>query len=384
MVEHVAVERVGVDPVATRELEFVERKGRGHPDSLADGIAESVSRRLSTYYREAFGHILHHNTDKVHLGAGRAVVDYDGGHLEDPIFVLVGGRATHEHEGEDIPVEHLATEAARTYLLETVPALDSSDIQVETRIGETSGDLDALFARGDVPLANDTSVGVGHSPLSPTERLVRDLEPRLHDELDAVGPDVKLMAVRRHDTVDLTIAAAILAAHVDDLADYRSTITAVHDLASAHARTTDLTVDVDVNTADDLGTGSVYLTATGTSAEMGDDGAVGRGNRTNGLITPHRSMSLEAASGKNPVSHVGKLYNVLATRIAERLSDDAGADFSSVRLVSQIGAPITDPQAVDVTSTAPDRRDVRAAVQAELDTVTDRTGDFLTGDISTF
>jgi S-adenosylmethionine synthetase len=51
---------------------------------------------------------------------------------------------------------------------------------------------------------------------------------------------------------------------------------------------------------------TVYLTVTGTSAEAGDDGEVGRGNRVNDLITPYRPISLEAAAGKNPVTHVGQ------------------------------------------------------------------------------
>jgi S-adenosylmethionine synthetase len=84
---------------------------------------------------------------------------------------------------------------------------------------------------------------------------------------------------------------------------------------------------------------------TGLSAEMGDDGQVGRGNRVNGLITPNRNMSLEAAAGKNPVSHVGKIYNVLATLMAkdlhERLEE---VDEVGVTLLSAIGKPTDQPQ----------------------------------------
>jgi S-adenosylmethionine synthetase len=385
MVDHVAVEAVGVDPVAARELEFVERKGPGHPDSLADGIAEAVSRRLAAYYRDEFGRVLHHNTDKVHVGAGRATVDFGVGRIEAPIYVLVGGRATRERAGDVIPVDDLARDAARAYVLDTVPPLTAHDVEVDTHIGATSRDLADLYDRSSTPLANDTSIGVGHAPLSPTERLVRTLEPRIHGELDAVGPDVKVLAVRRNDTVTLTIAAAVLADHAPDLAAYRDVVAAVRALAVEHARAlTDLSVTVAVNTADDFDEASVYLTATGTSAEMGDDGAVGRGNRANGLITPHRQMSLEATSGKNPITHVGKLYNVLATQIAERLHTDANADFSSVALVSRIGTPITDPQAVDVATTAPDRSEVRELVDDALGDVTDLADDFVAGDIETF
>jgi S-adenosylmethionine synthetase len=48
-------------------------------------------------------------------------------------------------------------------------------------------------------------------------------------------------------------------------------------------------------------------------------GRVGRGNRVCGLITPYRPMTLEAAAGKNPYNHVGKLYNLCAQQICERI-----------------------------------------------------------------
>ena len=89
----------------------------------------------------------------------------------------------------------------------------------------------------------------------------------------------------------------------------------------------------------------MYLTITGTSAEAGDDGEVGRGNRSNGLITPCRTMSLEAVCGKNPINHVGKLYNVLGTEIAREIVKRGQGDIleAHVKLLSQIGRPITDP-----------------------------------------
>ncbi|MFB6147348.1 MAG: methionine adenosyltransferase, partial [Candidatus Nanohaloarchaea archaeon] len=52
------------------ETELVERKGIGHPDSICDGVAESVSRALCREYRDRFGKVLHHNTDEVQLVAG--------------------------------------------------------------------------------------------------------------------------------------------------------------------------------------------------------------------------------------------------------------------------------------------------------------------------
>lgn len=373
------------DPVAQGPTEFVERKGVGHPDSLCDGVAEAVSRRLSRFYRDEFGHILHHNTDKVHLGAGRSQPAFGGGTVLDPIYVLVGGRATKTVDGEPIPVDELATTAAREYLLETVPELTPEDLVVETRIGETSADLGALFDRGDEPLANDTSFGVGHAPGTPTERFVRTLEPRLHRELRAVGPDVKVMALRRGDQVAVTVAAAVVDRFVATVREYRNVVDRIENLVEEHAADTlGRPVAVTVNNADDYESESLYLTATGLSAEAGDDGAVGRGNRANGLITPHRPMSLEATAGKNPVTHVGKLYNLLALRIARRLADVAGATYSSVGLLSRIGEPITEPWAVDVATTVTADGAVTEAVAEELGAVDRLRADLLAGHVDVF
>ncbi|HYA54192.1 MAG TPA: methionine adenosyltransferase, partial [Thermoplasmata archaeon] len=71
-----------------------------------------------------------------------------------------------------------------------------------------------------------------------------------------------------------------------------------------------------------------------------------RGNRANGLITPCRPMSLEASAGKNPVNHVGKIYNLLGNLIANDIVKEAGGDVREVhvRILSQIGKPVDEPQ----------------------------------------
>ncbi|QKY19609.1 methionine adenosyltransferase [Halolamina sp. CBA1230] len=383
MTDAVSVTHLPGDPVARRPAEFVERKGVGHPDSLCDGVAEAVSRTLSRFYRDEFDRVLHHNTDKVHLGAGRATPEYGGGEVVDPIYLLVGGRATTSVNGRELPIPDLARDAAREYVLDTVPELDAEDLVVETRIGRTSGDLASLFDRGEVPLANDTSFGVGHGPGSPVERFVRTLEPRLHAEIDAVGKDVKLMASRRGDAVDLTVAAAVVDRHVAGREEYHEVLDRVDALAREHAADRlDCPLSVRVNAADD--DESVYLTTTGLSAEAGDDGAVGRGNRANGLITPARPMSLEATAGKNPVTHVGKLYNLLALRIAGTLSTDLGAAHSCVQLLSRIGSAVDEPHAVDVETTVEDGAAVRDVVDDELAWIDELTEDLLAGDVDVF
>ncbi len=389
-------DRLAVDD---QEVEIVERKGVGHPDSICDGIAEAVSRALCSLYLDRAGRVLHYNTDETQLAAGSARPQFGGGEVTEPIHVLVVGRATREFEGQTFPVDTAALEAAREYLAAHVPELEfGTDVVVDTRIGEGSGDLRDVFGdAGGVPMANDTSFGVGHAPLSETERVVLNAERRLVGEYAAdspeVGPDVKVMGKREGDRVDVTVAAAMVDRHLDGVEAYRDAVAGVREFVDEMARDyTDREVRVEVNTADDYATDSFYLTTTGTSAEQGDDGSVGRGNRANGLITPNRPMSMEATSGKNPVNHIGKIYNLLSTEIAEAVvADVEGIRDLRVRLLSQIGQPIDRPQVADanvVTEPGVDLADIDGAIRdridAELADVTGVTRRVVDGDLSTF
>jgi S-adenosylmethionine synthetase len=201
------------------------------------------------------------------------------------------------------------------------------------------------------------------------------------------------MGKREGDHIDVTVAAAMVDAHVPDIDAYRDAVASVRAyVEELAADLTDREVTVHVNTADDIDAGAVYLTTTGTSAEQGDDGSVGRGNRANGLITPNRSMSMEATSGKNPVNHIGKIYNLLSTRIAEAVVDEvAGIEEVRVRLLSQIGQPIDAPHVADASLVTADGVSV-ADVEAEVATVVDReladvtsvTEAVIDGELSTF
>ena len=398
---NVRVEAAQRPAVEDQAVEIVERKGVGHPDSICDGIAEAVARRLSRLYIDRVGRVLHFNTDETQLAAGTAAPAFGGGELLEPIHVLIVGRATRRHEGHTFPVDTVALEAARDYLDAHVPELDvGTDVVVDTRLGEGSGDLQVVFGEDDgaaVPMANDTSFGVGHAPLTETERIVRDAEVRLRESYapdhPELGPDVKIMGKREDDQISVTVAAALIDRHVADVAAYRDAIAGIRGfVADLAAEYTDREVTVEVNTADDYESESVYLTTTGTSAEQGDDGSVGRGNRANGLITPNRPMSMEATSGKNPVNHIGKIYNLLSTHIAHAVVDEvAGIRDLRVRLLSQIGSPIDRPQVADVhavpepgvelAALAPE---IRAIVDRELGDVTGITRRAVAGELATF
>ncbi len=340
-------------------VEVVERKGLGHPDTLCDALAENLSRQLSRFYLEHFGAVLHHNVDKALLAGGAARPAFGGGEVLEPIELYLAGRATRELQGVRVPVDELAVEATKAWLRANLRHLDvDAHLRVLPRIRPTSPDLAALFLRqgqAGVALANDTSIGVGFAPCDELESAVLAVEraltaPQARARLPAIGEDVKVMGARHGAQLSLTVACAMVGRHLADLAQYRAAKDEVRRLALDAARTaTAAPVECVVNAADGDTPDSVYLTVTGLSAESGDDGQVGRGNRVSGLITPYRPMSLEAAAGKNPVSHVGKLYNVVAGRIARAVvAEVGGVREATVTLLSRIGAPVTEPAAFDV------------------------------------
>jgi S-adenosylmethionine synthetase len=377
--DRISIEKAD-DPIKNDEVEIVERKGLGHPDSICDGIAESVSEALCKAYMDKFGHVLHHNTDEAQLVAGSSNPEIGGGAQEEKIYILLTGRATREFEGKTIDVDRIAKKAAREYIEENFKELSTDHIEFESKIGETSTDLKSVFER-EVPKSNDTSFGVGHAPLSNTEKAVKRVEREVRG-LHEIGEDVKVMAVREDEQVDLTVASAVISSRIDSKQEYQEALDKVKATAEEVAQEEGLEVEVQVNTADEFEEDSIYITETGTSAEMGDDGSVGRGNRVNGLITPNRPMSLEAASGKNPVTHVGKIYNLLAQELAMDIYERSG-EFAQVKIVSEIGERIDRPQRVAVKTQASEET-VEEAVESQFSSITELTEEVIEGEHSTF
>jgi len=351
MGRNIQVEPLRTVPIEDQEVELVERKGLGHPDSMADGISESVSRALSRLYLDEFGRILHHNTDETQVVGGASEPKFGGGKVTKPIYMLLVGRATTEVNKEKLPIHDTAIEAAKKYVGSVCSHIDlEHDVEFDSKIGSGSIDLRGVFEQKTV-LSNDTSFGVGFAPLSDLERLVleseRFLTLKLKKKLPALGEDVKVMGYRSGNQIHLTVAAALVDREISDGDAYQNVCAQITEkLADQAAKLTHREVQIDVNTADDPELGRYYLTVTGCSMEAGDDGSVGRGNRANGLITPCRPMSLEASAGKNPINHVGKIYNLLGNLIAGDIVKETGGNVKEVhvRILSQIGKPVDEPQ----------------------------------------
>lgn len=387
---NIVIEFPNIPPIEKQHVELVERKGIGHPDSLCDGIAESVSRTLSREYNRRYGRILHHNTDQVELVGGAANPVFGGGEMIKPVYILLSGRATSRVREERIPVAELAIEAARNYLTDTLKNIDIETFaEIDQRLGEGSADLTYVFDKSDrMPKSNDTSFGVGFAPFSTTEKLVYDTERYINTELkmNEIGEDVKVMGFRDKEKITLTIAAATVSRYIPDMDHYISTIEELQNkVENFTAGITDKDLDIYMNTGDNYENESIYLTFTGTSAEQGDDGSVGRGNRANGLITPFRPVSLEATSGKNPVNHVGKLYNLLTNEIANDIVE-AGAEEANVRMMSQIGKPIDQPMvcSISIIGDSSIENKAREIADYRIENIKEITQLCLEGRISTF
>jgi len=400
MTRNISVEGLDQIPIEKQRIELVERKCLGHPDSLADGIAESISRALSRSYLEECGSVLHHNTDQGEVVAGESIPKFGGGTITKPIYFLISGRATKTFNGVNIPADAIAVEAARDYIRKILPLINMErDVIVDCRMGNGSTDLQDVFrsCEGKVPRANDTSFGVGHAPFSEAESIVRGVATFIDDTLrpkyPVIGQDCKIMCMRDGDAVTLTVAMAFVDRYCSGIAEYIEQKNVLAEQITLVAkRFTARKINVAINTADDLDAGSVFLTVSGTSAEMGDDGSVGRGNRANGLITPNRPMSMEATSGKNPINHIGKIYNLLATQIAQDcVAEVDGIEEMYVRILSQIGYPIDEPHVasaqiltkpgVDMKSVKPD---VEAIIDGWLEKTTTITEKVIRGELSTF
>lgn len=359
---------IDTDVPSPADVTIVERKGWGHPDTLADHLAERLSRAYSRYTLDEFGAILHHNFDKLALLGGACEVRYGHGRMLNPVRVLVNGRAARTCAGHAIPVDELVHETVAGFFAERLPdlagylsvelnitsnpspgAVVTGDAMPERAVWFAPRSVDDLRER-QVRLANDTSLGTGWAPDNRVEAFVRDLVDQLSAPSEFTrarpwtGSDVKVMAFASSEEIDIVLCVPQKAAHVPNRVAYvaNKDIVLYECDRFAAERLPGLPIRFRLNVRDLPERDELYLTHTGSSIESGDEGVVGRGNRVNGLITPMRPMNVEGVAGKNPVYHVGKLYNIAARRLAHRLYEEIGA-YAEVHLVAATGQRLDRP-----------------------------------------
>lgn len=357
---NISVNLLNQTPVEDQPIEICERKGLGHPDSICDSMVDRISVALGEEYLKRFGRILHHNIDKGLLVAGEIESKLGGGKVVKPMLMVFGDRATFVAGADKVPVEDIVQNTAKNWFKENLHMVDpEKHVKYQIELKRGSDALTDIFNRQSKYLgANDTSAAVGFAPMTTTERIVLETErflnsadfKKMHPE---TGEDVKIMGMRKNRHLDLTIAIAFVDRYVDSESSYfkRKEEIKQEVLDFVHKNAQIDSVDVNINTADLPGRGlpGMYLTVLGTSADGADSGQVGRGNRVNGIIPLNRPTCSEAAAGKNPTSHAGKIYNLLTYQMARRIQTETnGVRGAYVWLLSEIGRPINEPKIASV------------------------------------
>jgi S-adenosylmethionine synthetase len=362
-----------------RDFEVVECKGKGHPDTICDSLMDSVSVAYCKAMMDKYGVIPHHNFDKCLLTAGSTTPKFNGGSIDKPIELYMGDRATIL---EDFDLDALMCSTATSWFKENIRNMPPYGFKVINRTSKGSTNLRDIWKRGAIG-ANDTSATVGYYPASPVEQIVKDLEKHINsdsfkNDYPMVGEDVKIMAVRQENNLNLTVAIAMIDKYIPTDIYYvgckdKLTYKISSFLDKALEDTKMKKYQVVVNALDNYNRGvdGLYLTVTGTSAESGDSGQVGRGNDPSGVIPLCRPMASEAAPGKNPVSHVGKIYNALSFKIAKSVHTELDLRSNEVYcwMVSKIGSPLNEPMAVSVQHTASMclNEEIKRIVEYEID-----------------
>jgi S-adenosylmethionine synthetase len=385
---NILVDALKQTPLEQQKLEIVERKGLGHPDFICDNIMDRISVKLSQEYIKKAGRILHHNIDKSLLAAGEAEPRFGGGVIKQPMLLIIGDRATFDVNGDKLPIKDIAIKTAKEWFKERLRFVDPEKhtrYQVELKPGHSEL-MDIFERKGKVLGANDTSAAVGYAPMTRTEKIVLETEkfvnsPEFKRKFPESGEDVKVMASRIGGDLRLTMCMAFVDRFVKSESDYfRKKVTIHEEITKFVKDRTDFDrVTIDLNTLDKKGRGldGAYVTVLGTSAEGGDSGQVGRGNRTNGVIPLNRPYCSEAAAGKNPVSHVGKIYNTLTHKMASEVYKQvSGLEEVYIWLLSEIGKPIDDPAVAGVqvvmkgnNSFESVKKDIRDVVNQELENI---------------
>ncbi|NCD00803.1 hypothetical protein EOL94_01825 [bacterium] len=315
-------------------FEVVERKGVGHPDSLADALANEVSIIYSKHCLEKVGVIPHHNVDKLYIGGGHYKNDYGICERLSPITIRVNGRMSSIFNGIDLDIERIQISAVRNYMRKVMPSITDDDLVVEANATQNTKVPHWFKPRnvGDIPdatnpKANDTSVCIGHWPPTPTESLAYQLERYFWKEdsgyaiprFPEIGQDIKVMVVRNKNLIEATLCVPAMSLLTDSYQGYRELMfkheNNLQVLAESLLSASGLRPVVKINPYQ-----RQYMLGIGSCIECGEEGIVGRGNDINGIISTHRIHTLESWAGKNPVYHTGRVYGYMTAKLAKAIS----------------------------------------------------------------
>jgi len=355
----IKVEKDYQDPEG-RSIEIVERKGIGHPDTLADKLAEELSRVYSIYCLKNFNCILHHNIDKLYIGGGLFVMKKNKITKINPIRVELNGRVSNTMNGKKIDLEKLFVPVIKEYLSTVIPRLNpETDLNIIINCTQYSKREFWYTPRNinDVPdsgklFAADTALCVNHSTKTFCERLTFELEQSFWNynekgyaspKFSKIGQDIKVMVSRIHNDIVATVCMPVYK-------DVYSTHEEYNNIIKFHeARLTKIAnhmnfdkkynINIEINRLPD-GAYRNYSLVVGSCIECGEEGIVGRGNNSQGLISSFREHTVEAPCGKNPRYHTGRIVNFLANNATSRIFEELGVKCTLYSLTRNRGSII--------------------------------------------
>lgn len=374
MSERIFVEATKATPTFKKQFEIVERKGTGHPDTICDLVMDKISIELSKLYLKETGTIQHHNLDKTMLVAGQTENKFGGGNVVKPMKMIMGDRITLLSDDNSVPIGDFMITAAKSWFESNLRNV-SEHVEFALEIGQSSKELRSIFEGPRTVASNDTSALVGYAPFTKTESVVLETEQYINstkfkDEFPFAGEDVKIMGFRNGQWLDLTIAVAFVDRYVDSVDDYfRKKHRILEAITQFAGGRTDLRIHGAINCLDDgsKGINGTYLTVLGTSADNADSGEVGRGNKANRVISISRPAGAEAIAGKNPVSHIGKIYNTLSFKLADDIQKQVpDIEEVFVWMYNVIGRPVDDPKAVVVQPLTKNNSELESSQQAQI------------------
>lgn len=344
-------------------FEVVERKGIGHPDTVADALAEKVSIEYSKYCFEKFGAVLHHNVDKLSVLGGLVDIDWGKGEMVKPIRILVNGRMSASFNNEPIPIKDIYTKAIKEQLGKCLPSLDVNKwlkiIDESTSSSKNPRWFNPL-SLSDVPdssktFANDTSVVVSYWPLTVSEKVTLNLESFFYDKqgkpkYKEYGQDIKVMTVRRDNAFTITMCVPFFAKYVTSSENYWKNLSELEQKLLDYAKEmlgNNTNIDLKVNAhdqrrKDQKNANTFYFVAAGGALDFGEEGVVGRGNNRLGIIPSLRPYSMEAAPGKNPVYHVGKILGLVVDELAKEIANKFNCN-AEVWIITRNADPLFEP-----------------------------------------
>lgn len=331
-------------------IEVVERKGIGHPDTLAGLISESSCIAICKFFIKKYGIIPRFNIDQVEINGGDIDVDFLRSKIIKKGIISISGKISYFNRRDIKIINRVIKLEAEKIIKKNISKNIVKFFDIKINIGVYSIKNKLFFENKLIPLCEDTSLGIGFYPYTNIETLTLDISHQL-DKLSnifPIGRDNKVMIVRRNKNIRIIISTAFLSTKIKDIDEYFY-IKKNFELRLENfikSRTKDK-FELIVNNADNKDEKRVYITLFGTGAEH-DKGSLARGNSISGLITPYRPASFEVIYGKNPVYNASKLYNLLARYLAQKIvwlikEKDI---FITVQILSALGNRIDRPEAI--------------------------------------